>query len=152
MMENCHVDVSLSLSAPLFSSLSLSLMLFLFSLSLPPSLPFSFSLSLFCISSRWKLHLLQSSFCLKARGQCICGMREKKALDALSITGIIIPTVTLMIRPARPAPPARAQPLCSRPSLSPSLWLLSSPLATPCVREYENPYNETILADGKKGY
>lgn len=74
-------------------------------------------------------------------------MKEKRCLDALSITGIIIPTVTLMILRVQPASPARAQPLGSRPSLA---SLLCSPLPMPCVREYENPYNETILSDGKK--
>lgn len=52
-------------------------------LSLPfyPSLAHALFLSsLFCISSRWKLHLLQSSFLPKSQGHSICGMRGKKVL------------------------------------------------------------------------
>lgn len=65
--------------------------------------------------------------------------KRKKVLDALSIVKIIIPTVTLMIRPSPPA--TSAAPLSPAPPASPS---------APCVREYENPYNEAILADGKR--
>ena len=32
----------------------------------------------------------------KSRGQCICARGREKAVDALSIAGIIIPTVTLI--------------------------------------------------------
>jgi len=70
--------------------------------------------------------------CRKARNRGFCGGEEKKVLDALSIVKIIIPTVTLMIHPS---PPATSPP---------------DPSSVPCVREYENPYNETILADGKR--
>lgn len=68
--------------------------------------------------------------------------KRKKVLDALSIVKIIIPTVTLMIRPSPPA--------TSTAPLSPSAPRSPLPPSVPCVREYENPYNETILADGKR--
>lgn len=61
-------------------------------------------------------------FVTKSRGHCICAGGEKKAVDALSIAGIIIPTVTLMIRSVHPASHPRARPS-----------------AEPCVREYEKP-------------
>ncbi|KAK2905411.1 hypothetical protein Q8A67_007210 [Cirrhinus molitorella] len=74
-------------------------------------------------------------------GAFVVGKR-KKVLDALSIVKIIIPTVTLMIHPSPPATSPRTTALLSpSPPASPFV---------PCVREYENPYNETILADGKR--
>lgn len=124
MMENCHVDVSL----PFYPSLAHAL----------------FLSSLFCISSRWKLHLLQSSFLPKSQGQSICGMRGKKVLgcsfhhwDNYPHCDLNDPSCSACVSCTRPA--ARLQALSG-----------SSPLPMPCVREYENLYNETILSDGKK--
>ncbi|KAL1268348.1 hypothetical protein QQF64_033711 [Cirrhinus molitorella] len=112
---------------------------------LHPSIPFGV---LFRVKSqtktgeRWKLHLFQSSLCRKARDGAFVVGKRKKVLDALSIVKIIIPTVTLMIHPSPPATSPRTTALLSpSPPASPFV---------PCVREYENPYNETILADGKR--
>lgn len=104
MMENCHVDTSLLLSP-----------------------------SLLCISSRWKLHLLQSSLWLKAvDGAFVLGKKKGPRCSFHSWDNYSYCDLN----------DSHCSPL--------HFIHVPGPQWSPESGNMKNPYNETILADGKR--